>query len=339
MPDSTPFTEHYGDLREALPGQDLPWLTDLRQGALARFTSSGLPTPRQESWKYTSLRPLEKVGFGAAGAPRACVSIDRAPSLLPAASEHHRLVFVDGQHRADLSTPGGLPQGAQLTTLRELLAREPEWVERHLGKLAGDEQPLLALNTAMMMNGFVLRLAEGTVLHEPVEVVHLGGAGDRPLAYHPRNLIVLAPRSQATLIEHHTHMGEQPYYTNSGTEVALAEGAVLHHYKLQAEALDAFHTATVHAEVGRNALYDAFGMTTGARLQHDEVARVVGQRPVAGPAQVHDLDRVVQHRARREAQHEAVHHHRGVERQQRLLIAGQLAEMALDPLGLARQQL
>lgn len=279
MPDSVSFTEHYGDLRETLPGQDLPWLARLRENALARFAASGLPTPRQESWKYTSLRPLEKVGFGVTGAPRACISIDRAPSLLPGASEHLRLVFVDGQHRTDLSTPRGLPEGAQLTTLRELLAREPEWVERHLGRLAGDaDQPLLALNTAMMMNGFVLRLAEGTVLHEPVEIVHLGGAGDRPLAYHPRNLIVLAPRAQATLIEHHTHMGEQPYYTNSGTEVTLAQGAVLHHYKLQAEAPDAFHTATVHAEVGKDALYDTFGMTTGARLSRSEISvRLVGE--------------------------------------------------------------
>src|SRR3546814_6668622 len=102
----------------------------------------------------------------------------------------------------------------------------------------------------MMMNGCWLRLAEGTVLHKPIEVVHLGGAGDRPLAYHPRNLVVLAPRAQATLIEHYTHMGEQPYYANIGTEETLAEGAVLHHYKLQDEALDAFHTATDQAEVG-----------------------------------------------------------------------------------------
>ena len=278
-----PFTDHYSDLRDALPGQDLPWLGRLRAGALADYSRQGLPTPRQESWKYTSLRPLEKVGFGADGAPRACISIDRAPSLLPAASEHHRLVFVDGHYRADLSSAGKLPDGAQFTTLREVLTKEPDWLERHLGKLSGEpgsreSQPLLALNTAMMMNGFVLRLAEGVVLHEPIEVVHLGGAGDRPLAYHPRNLIVMAPRSQATLIEHYTHMGEQPYYTNCGTEVALAEGAVLHHYKLQADALNAFHTATVHAEVAADALYDAFGMTTGAQLSRNEIAvRLAGE--------------------------------------------------------------
>ncbi len=273
------FTEHYGNLRDALPGQDLPWLSLLREDAFARFTEAGLPTPRQESWKYTSLRPIEKAGFGADGAPRACISIDRAPSLLPSASDHHRLVFVDGHHRADLSTVGPLPEGAELTTLREMLGRDPAWLEAHLSAQAKDDsQALVALNTAMMMNGFVLRLAKGTVLHDPIEVVHLGGAGEGPLAYHPRNLVVLEPGSQATLIEHYTHMGEQAYYANSGTEVTLAEGAVLHHYKLQADALNAFHTATVHAEVAAGALYDAFGMTTGARLSRNEIAvRLAGE--------------------------------------------------------------
>src|SRR3546814_1924461 len=54
MPDTIPFADHYGTLRDALPGQDLPWLSSLRQSALARFTAMGLPTPRQESWKYRS---------------------------------------------------------------------------------------------------------------------------------------------------------------------------------------------------------------------------------------------------------------------------------------------
>src|SRR3546814_3284844 len=75
-------------------------------------------------------------------------------------------------------------------------------------------------------------------------------------------------------------MGDQPYYATNGTEVMLAEGAVLHHYKLQAVALDAFHTATVHAEVGPGALYDAFGMTTGARVSRHEIAvRLAGVGP------------------------------------------------------------
>src|SRR3546814_8354283 len=69
---------------------------------------------------------------------------------------------------SDLSSVGRLPEGGELTTLRALLANEPAWVERHLGAVSGAaaddrEQPLLALNTAMMMNGFVLRLDRESV--------------------------------------------------------------------------------------------------------------------------------------------------------------------------------
>ena len=206
------FTQHYGALRDHLPGQDLPWLASLRERGLEHFADSGLPTPRVESWKYTSLRPVEKVAFAAEGAPRACISIDRAPSLLPDATESHRLVFVDGHYRPDLSLLGTLPAGATLRPLSEQMAADPAWLEHHLDRLnGGPVQPMRALNMAMMMNGFVLHLARGTVLHHPIEVVHLGGAGDAPLAYHPRNLIVLEEGSQATLIEHYSHMGEQPY--------------------------------------------------------------------------------------------------------------------------------
>jgi len=273
------FTEHYGALRDHLPGQDLPWLADLRVRGLEHFSGCGLPTPRLESWKYTSLRPVEKVAFAAEGVPRACISIDRAPSLLPDATESHRLVFVDGHFRADLSLLGTLPEGATIRQLTEQMAADPDWLEGQIDQLDGPlVQPMLALNTAMMMNGFVLHLARGTVLHHPVEVVHLGGAGDAPLAYHPRNLVILEEGSQATLIEHFSHLGDQPYLNNSMTEITVGDGAILRHYKLQEDAVNAFHLATVRAEVGRDAMYDVFGMTTGARLSRNEVSvRLAGE--------------------------------------------------------------
>ena len=264
------FSEHFGALQDHLPGQDLPWLTDLRARGLKRFAESGLPTPRWESWKYTSLRPIEKVDFAAEGVPRACVSIDRAPSLLPDATESHRLVFVDGHFRSDLSSLGTLPEGASLLPLSEQLANDPDWLAGHLDHLDdAAAQPMLALNTAMMMNGFVLRLSRGAVLQHPVEVVHLGGAGMAPLAYHPRNLVIL---------EHFSHIGEQAYLNNTFTEVAVGQGATLRHYKLQADALNAFHLATVKAEIGRDASYDSFVMTTGARLSRNETSvRLAGE--------------------------------------------------------------
>ena len=56
------FIEQFGELRPVLPGAALPWMSGLRDTAIERFSRSGLPTPRAESWKVktTTLRlPLD----------------------------------------------------------------------------------------------------------------------------------------------------------------------------------------------------------------------------------------------------------------------------------------
>ena len=41
------------------------WMASLRVQAADRFTAAGLPTPRQEDWKYTNLKALGQVAFTA----------------------------------------------------------------------------------------------------------------------------------------------------------------------------------------------------------------------------------------------------------------------------------
>ncbi|MDH3597329.1 MAG: Fe-S cluster assembly protein SufD [Rhodospirillales bacterium] len=280
-----PFVEQYGALKGALPGVGLPWLAELREAGLARFASLGLPTPRDESWKYTNLRPLEKVAFGTPNGE--AVSIDRLPSLLPAGASENRLVFVNGHYRADLSTLKSLREGVEIGSLAAGLERSPETVAEYLGQIApaggaaGEqpgEQPLLALNTALSGDGLMLRLGRGAKVKTPIEVIFIGAATEQALAYHPRNLIVLEPESQAVVIEHHVSLGGGATFANSATEIELGDGALLHHYKMQAEGPEAFHVSTVHARVGRDAHYDSFGMSLGSRLSRNEVSvRLNGQ--------------------------------------------------------------
>jgi len=89
---------------------------------------------------------------------------------------------------------------------------------------------------------------------------------------HERNLIVLEPGSRATVVEHHIGLGAGAYFANSGTEIRVEEGAELHHYKIQDEGAEAVHVATQHVHLESNALYDAFTLTTGARLSRHEVS-------------------------------------------------------------------
>ena len=236
------------------------------------FSSGGLPSPKLEDWKYTNLRPLQKLDFAPAPASAEDVAVDRIPSLMPSGETTHRLVFVNGRLRRDLSHLGALPEGAVIGSLNEMLESDPGRLEAHLGAVNGLEQrPMVALNTALMQDGFVLQLEAGTAIEEPIDLVFIGAAADTPLAYHPRNLLILEPGSAATVIEHHVGQGQAATFTNMASQALVGTDARLRHYKMQEDTQAAFHLASTQVRLDRGASYDGFLMSMGARLSRNEV--------------------------------------------------------------------
>ena len=143
----------------------------------------------------------------------------------------------------------------------------------HLGRVAeGGDQPFLGLNTAFMQDGLVLRLAPGVVVERPIRMVFLtdpdSGAA---VAAHPRNLVLAEDNSQATLVEIHRGADGAEYFTNAVTEIAVGAGARLHHYKLQDEGDRALHLANLQVSLGRDATYDNFILSLGARLARNDI--------------------------------------------------------------------
>src|SRR5262245_18674450 len=76
---------------------------DRRLHAVEVLTAAGLPTSRDENWKYANLRPLEKVRF-APSTPRerGDVRLDELPPLIEG---YARYTFVDGVFMQELSKP------------------------------------------------------------------------------------------------------------------------------------------------------------------------------------------------------------------------------------------
>ncbi|WP_457832197.1 hypothetical protein, partial [Staphylococcus aureus] len=74
------------------------------------FRASGLPSPREEAWHYTNLRPLAGMSFAE---PLVIVGQSAALAERLPAIDAPRLVFVDGRFDAGLSV---LPVGIAVRT-------------------------------------------------------------------------------------------------------------------------------------------------------------------------------------------------------------------------------
>ena len=98
---STPLTarilEEHANASRALPPTG-PAATR-RRTAIAALTASGLPTSRDENWKYANLRPLERLRFAPATPAQPGAALD-LPAAIPGFA---RYVFVDGAFAPALS--------------------------------------------------------------------------------------------------------------------------------------------------------------------------------------------------------------------------------------------
>ena len=250
------------------------WLTKRRAAAAERFTALGLPTRRDEAWRFTDLRPLQRLSFAAAPAEKDRHPVDTAPWHLSGPT--HRLVLVNGCFVPELSAVGALPAGAWLATTAETLAQRPERLRPAFD--ATDEtgaQAFSALNAALFTDGFVLALEDGVTLDRPVEVIHLGAAA-APHRQHLRSAVLMGAGSRASLIE--TFAGNGSYWTNAVVVIRLAEKAVLCHIRLQDEGKEAIHLAAARVTLAEAADYASFAMTLGARLsRQDTFVRLDGE--------------------------------------------------------------
>jgi Fe-S cluster assembly protein SufD len=228
---------------------------DARHQALEHFLASGLPTPREEDWKYTSLDHLQRAEWHAPGHAPATAVTEDYPGVV--------LKFSNG--RLSESNPQTLHAHSLAAHAGNTL------VARYLGQLAGTlpgGAALAQINRALWQDGLWLHVPAGQ--HSPpLFVVHSASEADAML--HLRHLVVLEAGASAVLVEHYTGTADTPYWNNIVTEIVLGEGARLTHIVLTEESAAATHTSRVAVQQARDSTYHALSVSLGGRLARREV--------------------------------------------------------------------
>lgn len=240
--------------------------SDARRAELDAALQAGLPGPRTEAWKYTSLRQLERRSFSPA--PLAATDVDAA---LLADIPSPRLVFVNGRPSQALSDVAALPAGIQLQTLSSALAAGDEAL-RFLGRrFERSDEVFARLNAALADEGVVVRVEDGAQVELPLQLVFISVAGETDLAWHHRHLIELRAGAALGVVEHHLHVGDAAHLGNTLVHVHLAQDAVLSHARVQADSGRATTLLRTDAVLARNAQYRRIDLELGAALSRHEL--------------------------------------------------------------------
>ncbi|MCH9671118.1 MAG: Fe-S cluster assembly protein SufD [Gammaproteobacteria bacterium] len=270
-PATTHFTESFDAIGTELPGASLGWLDGARREALAQFETLGFPTQRDEDWKYTNVRAIERGAFNL-GADTEHNLSSLADLSLPTLAGP-RLVFINGTFSEALSNApdtvgvSALSASSQLTSAPDTMH---DWADLNAKSTNG----FVALNRAFATDGTMLRIASGTTVSEPIHLVHVsvsGAEGAAAPATHYRSVIVAEAGAQVEVVESFVSIGDKPGLINSATRIVVESDAKVSHSMIQNLGLSAYHVGRydVHVSQGGNFISDSTSL--GARLARYDI--------------------------------------------------------------------
>jgi Fe-S cluster assembly protein SufD len=254
-----PLSDSFAVARDRLPGA-----AEARRAAFEAYERTGLPSRRIEDWKYTDLRALMREVLPLAPAPDAAALKGAAAALkLQAVRGARRLVLLDGVFAPKLSDLGELDKGLSIRTLREVLEAGDAALQAQLFS-PDSVNPMVALNSAMMTDGVVIDVANGAVLKQPLQIVHVA-SGAVPAAMFTRSMLRLGKDAGVTLVESYIAAdGARAYQLHDSLIAVIGDNSRLDHVRLVEDSREAFNISSALLTLGAHAHFNTFGMASGA---------------------------------------------------------------------------
>jgi Fe-S cluster assembly protein SufD len=197
------------------PSGEPEWLASLRDSAMARLQVQGLPSNKDEEWRFSPLGLFRDPAILFRSAPP---SVPQLTGPAPPSVRVRRFSQMGSDHL----------------------------LRSHLGRLQAADHAFAWLNTALFRDGLFVH-----VRSSPAVVDMRDGAGASDAASYQRSLIIVDPGCSATLIERHDGRGAPVF--NGALELVIGEDAVVEHVRIQSDA--AVHLGSVAVEQGRGSKY------------------------------------------------------------------------------------
>jgi Fe-S cluster assembly protein SufD len=254
-----------------------PFINSFRKDAIESFRKSGIPSKKNESYRYTNLDPYFNHDYKSYFIPEESDFIKAEQFRCDVADlDSYGIVLLNGFYPTINEKLRELPQGIWIGSLNEAVKKFRDKIERHYGKyIKGNSDGLVHLNTAMASDGVFIYVPAGAVLRRPVQVVNLVESETDMFNQH-RNLIIVEENADFTLIICDHTLSPVKFLTNAVTEVYVGENARFDIMRVQNEHNNAckINNTFIHQE--SNSLVSSNNITLHGGLVRNSTYHYLG---------------------------------------------------------------
>ena len=237
-----------------------------RAKALADFKAAGFPKANSEDYKYTDVAQAFTPDFGL-NINRLAIPFNPYDVFrcdVPNLSTCLYLVVNDSFYdkvKPDVKLPDGVYAGGLLAFTKQF----PDIAAKYYAKAAcSGKDGIIALNTLLAQDGFVLYVPKGVVVEKPVQLINVLRSDVDTMA-NSRILIILEEQAQAKLLVCEHTMDLNNFLSTQVVEIFAAEGSHFDYYNLEESNEMTSRFSSLHAklEASANVLVNGISLNNG----------------------------------------------------------------------------
>lgn len=250
------------------------FMSTVREKGFENFNRKGLPTYKNEEWKYTSVSDLFRKEYQLSE-DKINTQISKSDideMRLPGYEKANELFFVNGKFNAGLSNIRSAENQLIILPLEEAAnGKYKELVNAHLGKSAlFMDDAIHALNTSFIYGGIFIYAVKGQIIENPVYLYHISDARENHILSQPRNLFYVEESAKLQLAETYKTIGSMDSFTNEVFEVVVNSNAIVEYYKIQNDSSNASQVGTTHIrQIGKSFVHTVIVTLDGGMIRNN----------------------------------------------------------------------
>ena len=273
----THLKAHATALEARLPGASNRAIQQVRQSGVDRFFKTGLPKITNEAWKYTNIRPMDRIEFRLSSSHDSKTDAQTINARVKPLTGAHRLVLIDGWYAGSESSPESLPEGIEIYSLAEVFQsdRHPKIVDFSLEQLKSRAAEAIdgfaALSVGLAADGFMIRIKRNAHIDKPIEILSISQKDASERLSNANSFIYAESGSRVQIVERFESLGETNHLTSASVALHLEDNVHVDHYRIQNESESAFHIGSTTISQDAGSRYRIFSLSSGALISRHEI--------------------------------------------------------------------
>ena len=248
------------------------FLDNQRHAALNKFLELGIPTKKDEEYRYTNLREITEKDYNFFPTETHTISKEQIAQLHLGEENFDWIVFINGQLHKELSKIS--IENVEFLSFNFALndAKHKEVFDNYFNTIAAKDLAFTNLNEAFCKHGFFLKVPKNMVIEKPIHVFYISQNQQYNTFYNTRNLLIAEEGSKVEIIESHHNFDDTFVFTNSVTEIFTYQNAKADWHKVQNDSDTSYLMDHTFAKQERDSLTTVNTFTFGGKLVRNNLS-------------------------------------------------------------------